>query len=253
MLTDFSSWDEYYQNDIDNGDEDDDEVDPSELESWFDDVGAPAKTLQYLTSDAFPLSAQRETCTVLDLGTGNGSTLFNLRLEGQYNGPLVGIDYSEQSVQLANRLKSRYGAQLFEVVADSAKPASITFDVFNLITGTPQTTSWWPQKDAGFDLVLDKGTFDAISLSSDRTDDGDGTQRALCEVYPKRIAALIKPNGFLLLTTCNWTEDEIIAWFTVTPSVRGTFVVYDRIKYRSFSFGGHKGQGVATVCFRKVH
>ena len=253
MLIENYSWDAYYQNDIDHDKEDDDEgadlADPSQLESWFDDVGAPTKVLNYLTSDKFPLSAQKATCSVLDLGTGNGSALFSLFIDGGYSGSLVGVDYSEQSIQLAEKLKSRYD-RIF--ATQQHKTAAIAFEIFDLITSNPTEASWWPADAKGFDLVLDKGTFDAISLSSERIHDGNGTETRLHELYPKRTATLVKPGGFFLITTCNWTEDEIISWFT-SGDMRKTFEVFHKIKYKSFSFGGHQGQGVSTVCFRKIN
>ena len=39
----------------------------------------------------------------LDLGTGNGQMLFELRDEG-WQGEMLGVDYSEGSVELARRL-----------------------------------------------------------------------------------------------------------------------------------------------------
>lgn len=185
---------------------------------------------------------------MLDLGTGNGSALFDLRTEGGYTGPLVGIDYSPHSIELAERLKSRYSAVL---ATEAHTQSAITFEVFDLITGEPNQTSWWPRDSDGFDLVLDKGTFDAISLSSEQVRDPDGTYKRLCEVCPPKTAALVKPGGFFLITTCNWTEDEIVEWFT-QEDLSGVFEVFDRIKYKSFQFGGQQGQGVATVCFRKI-
>ncbi|EHY57411.1 Protein-lysine N-methyltransferase efm4 [Exophiala dermatitidis] len=298
-------WDRYYQNDLDNDDdaddpntEDDDNdnndngngnspPDPSELESWFDDVGAPAKTLAFLTSTTFPLSPnytgptnsttstststepqqqdqRRPAPTVLDLGTGNGSALFSLRLEGGYTGPMVGVDYSSQSIELARKLARQYFSSSSSATASVS--ANISFHVLDLITDDPTTQSWWPVSSHGFDLVLDKGTFDAISLSSATvqvpTDptyshSTTTTERRVCELYPSKVLSMVKPGGFLLVTSCNWTEDEVVAWFTGPTATgsddsKGRFEVYDTIKYPVFEFGGQKGQGVASVCFRKV-
>jgi EEF1A lysine methyltransferase 2 len=242
-------WDDYYQNDIDNAEEDAEAVDPADLESWFDDVGAPAKTLEYLTSDDFPLSARKDSCSVLDLGTGNGSALFSLRAEGGYTGTLVGIDYSEQSIRLAKKLRNKYATAGESIQVDVS---DMTFDVFNLLSDSPRGASWWPQTDQGFDMVLDKGTFDAVSLSSETITADNGHERALCDVYPEKALAFIKPGGYLLITSCNWTEEELIKWFTTTAGMRHQLRVVDKIKYKVFQFGGQQGQGVASVCFQRT-
>jgi len=253
------------------------------LESWFDDVGAPAKTLDFLTDSSFPLSpdylaehansadngqnvaARAEPPTVLDLGTGNGSALFSLRLEGGYNGRMLGVDYSSQSIELARRLGRQYlnitSATTSSSSAESApdesntKPRNITFETLDLIHDDPVSQPWWPTA-GGFDLVLDKGTFDAISLSSSTVHDpASNTVRRVCELYPDKVARMVRPGGFLLITSCNWTEDEVIRWFTL-PGLEqpgsGRLEVYGRIKYPVFEFGGQKGQGVASVCFRRL-
>lgn len=249
ITDDLISWDNYYRNDIDNEETDEPLPDPDELESWFDDVGAPAKVLEYLTA-SFPLSEQRKTCSVLDLGTGNGSMLFSLRREAGYRGEMVGIDYSEQSVRLANHLKTRYAS------ADSEEQridvGNVIFDVFDLITQKPEKAIWWPEAANGFDLVLDKGTFDAISLSAEVATDDSGVQRRVHELFPSKAAAWIRPGGYFLITSCNWTEEEIINWFTATAGVQGVLKVIDKLKYKTFQFGGSKGQGVTTVCFQKA-
>jgi EEF1A lysine methyltransferase 2 len=242
----YDSWDEYYERDIKN------EISASrslsEVESWFDDVGAPEKVADYLTSPDFPLFAQHtrpDLPAVLDVGTGNGSTLISLAVDYGIKAHMVGIDYSAPSVQLAR--------QLWSTMRDSAAEVGITtidFDVFDLLNDSPQGEAWWPAS-SGFDLVLDKGTFDAISLSAEAILGSDGTARKPAELYPSKIASLTKSNGYFLITSCNWTEAEVISRFT-TGELAGVFEVFHRIKYPKYSFGGHEGQGVASVCFRKL-
>lgn len=52
------------------------------------------------------------------------------------------------------------------------------------------------------DLLLDKGTFDAISLMEDF-----GSE--VRERYLKACHNLLKKDGLFLIATCNWTIDEI--------------------------------------------
>ena len=265
------SWDAHYANELEQNAFNDYSVDlnPENLYSWFDDVGAPAKILDFLTSEGFPLSpnytsnglnpstADSSTVrnnrlnlpSVLDLGAGNGSTLFQLRLDGGYRGPLIGVDYSPQSIDLARKVSEGYSDERNDELRD------IRFEAMDIIHDKPEDQAWWPVyqgEEVGFDLVLDKGTFDAISLSSETIPSTDGTERRLCEVYPAKVVRMVKPGGYLLVTSCNWTEDEVVRWFRGDGHARYEQVdVWGTVKYPTYKFGGQEGQGVATVCFRR--
>ncbi|KAL9618923.1 MAG: hypothetical protein Q9160_006387 [Pyrenula sp. 1 TL-2023] len=305
-------WDDYYTTEQQNalsessviGDDD-----LSALPTWFQDVNAPRKILDFLLSTHFPLSPNykgnepRESPIVLDVGTGNGRTLFQLR-DGRtgesdsesdadsdvdeefitvdesvemssagvastiseqssqgYKGPLYGADYSASSISLAKALGARCSSY-----------KDIHFHTMDVLADHPDSISWWPRSQDGsalklFDLILDKGTFDAISLAQHPAP-GSPTAHP-STIYPRRVGQLLRPGGFLLVTSCNWTEDEIIAWFTShqpdTASSereqsrinRGTstfpvFEVFDKIDFPTFIFGGKAGAGVASVCFRRA-
>lgn len=159
---------------------------------------------------------------------------------------MVGVDYSKASIQLAHELgKNKEGCK------------DIKFEVMDIMRDGPCKPVWWLED--GFDLVLDKGTFDAISLSeevvSSPTLHHSQINLAAARIhtlYPSRALSLVKPGGFLLVTSCNWTQEELIQWFTngETGSSCGVSV-WKTIEYPKFQFGGHEGQGVCTVCFRK--
>ena len=278
-----SSWDKHYADDLANlsaqrhdggGGDDDTVVPPSDLPSWFEDVGAPERVLDFLTSDTFPMSPNYNrspqegsppppppsSVSVLDLGTGNGGFLLALRMEGHYAGPMVGVDYSPASVELARQLAGGYGGC-----------GDIRFEVMDVMRDDATARDWWPAPAtatataaAGFDLVLDKGTFDAISLAPHQQSNRNRNRnRRPCQQFPARAARLVKPGGFFVITSCNWTEAEVVAWFTTDDnddgdgddddddSVAGKFEVWGTVPYPRFRFGGHEGQGVATVAFRR--
>lgn len=190
--------------------------------------------------------------SVLDIGTGNGSALISLRLEGKYHGVMVGVDYSETSIQLARKLWGQAARSIPNREIGQTSEL-ITFDVLDVIRDDAKTASWWPFNEGGFDLVLDKGTFDAISLSPESIEQLDGTQRRLSEIYPERIVELVKPGGFFLITSCNWTHDEVVRRFTINSvqGVQGVLEVYHNIEYPVYEFGGRKGQGVVSICFHR--
>lgn len=174
--------------------------------------------------------------------------LFTLHLEGNYTGPMVGVDYSQQSIDLATKLWRQFSSQSSSDDTATGKISEISFHPIDLIHSDITKCPWWPS--SGFDLVLDKGTFDAISLSSETIvlDDTE-TEVRVCEVYPRRVASMLSPGGYLLVTSCNWTEEEVVRWFV--DEGEGALEVFGRIEYPVFEFGGRKGAGVASVCFRR--
>ena len=182
----------------------------------------------------------------MDLGCGNGSSLFEMRLDGDYDGQMVGIDYSQQSVELARRLWKQHLAQQ-EAIEDPE--TAMTFEQIDFMKETASEKPWWPL--GGFDLVLDKGTFDAVSLSAE-TVHIQGREARLAELYPATAAQMVKLNGFLLVTSVNWTEEELVRWFTQSAGLDASLKVYHKVKYPTYEFGGRKGQAIATVCFQKV-
>lgn len=61
-------------------------------------------------------------------------------------------------------------------------------------------------KGAPYDVCLDKGTYDAICLCADDVD--VKKQRYVDNVY-----ALTKDEGLFIITSCNWTREELLAQF----------------------------------------
>ncbi|OJK03151.1 hypothetical protein ASPACDRAFT_40473 [Aspergillus aculeatus ATCC 16872] len=238
--------------------------------------------------------------SILDLGTGNGSMLALLRKRGGFKGELVGVDYSAQSVELARRLQALRIHRAYLSDSDQeddsgdegegeaegeaqgtggkGEGAEIRFEEWDILSASEAGVvadglGWFPYEQRGFDIVLDKGTFDAVSLSAELvsgTEDesqerkgGKMVQRRVCERYPGIARGLVRPGGFLVVTSCNWTEEELVEWFTASAAVseggegegeglKDRLVVWGRVEYPRFRFGGREGQGVCTVCFQRV-
>ena len=148
-----------------------------------------------------------------------------------YAGPMVGIDYSPASVALARTIAAERG------LAHAAR-----FEEADVVHDDLARAAWVPP--AGFDVVLDKGTFDAISLSDETLPDG----RRAVEAYPARVAAVVRRGGWLVVTSCNWTEEELRARLEGPAS---GLRWYGRVAYPSFRFGGREGSTICTVCFQK--
>lgn len=66
----------------------------------------------------------------------------------------------------------------------------------------------------------------------------------------------MRRGGLFLVTSCNWTEEELEGWFGEESNGAGgdedgEFVRVGRVTYPSFSFGGVKGQTISTLCFQR--
>ncbi|KAI5859353.1 putative S-adenosylmethionine-dependent methyltransferase of the seven beta-strand family [Durotheca rogersii] len=266
---------------------------------WFDDSDAEAKLTAFLASissspsspsssssaapsddgdEPLPRPAlspplEKNTTAFLDLGTGNGSLLFRLRDAG-WRGPMLGVDYSRASVEFARRIS------LSRASSSSAAAASITFLEHDVLRASPSGLLAGSQQPDGWDVVLDKGTFDAVSLSAETTSASPSrsvaTGRRVAETYRSRVLPLVRAGGLFLVTSCNWTEDELRRWFegddeddqdvggTVESQAGGggeeraiprrhwRFECVGRVEYPSFSFSGIKGQTISSLCFKKV-
>ena len=203
-------------------------------QDWFSDHDASTKVLRYLlTSSALKLDPA--TTSFFDLGTGNGEMLFLLRGEGGCRGRMIGVDYSDTSVEFCRKRR--------QVLQKDAKNEDEDFEEIDFEPWDIMRSSVKEDWIEGFDVVLDKGTFDAISLSEET--DVEGTRT--CEGYRARVEVLVKQGGYLLVTSCNWTEDELKVWFE-----GGQLKAVGRVEYPVFRFGGHTGQSISTICFRKT-
>ncbi|KAI8320600.1 S-adenosyl-L-methionine-dependent methyltransferase [Martensiomyces pterosporus] len=217
-------WDGVYDHEISNFEETGDIG-----EVWFGEDSA-VKMVDWVCENIGDTNAR-----ILDVGCGNGHLLLGLADEGYTN--LTGTDYSSQAVELATRIaKSRsLGDKITYRTQDFLSPQEVAS-----VAG-----------DAKFDVVLDKGTYDAICLKpKDGRDASDEEGAHLVDqeavgMYPQSVVNSLSDRGVFLITSCNWTEQELVARFK--PHLE--FV--DRVKHRSFQFGGVVGQTVVTVAFKK--
>ena len=198
------------------------------LDGWFSDVNASSKVLKFLQMPSLGLDPK--VTNFLDLGTGNGEMLFRLREEGGFKGRMLGVDYCAPSIELARKIAIVKGMD------------EVEFKQWNIMQD--QRPEEWRD---GFDVVLDKGTFDAISLSGEEDERG----RRLCEGYSERIEKLVKRNGYFVITSCNWTKSELEKWFAGPVGLDFRLQICNEVSYPTFSFGGQIGQSISTLCFQK--
>jgi len=211
--------------------------------------------VKFLRAEARRLSLRPARAAVLDLGCGNGALLRAARRRAGFRGRCLGVDYSARSVELARRIEGAPEDDDDDESEDEDGDTGssggrgeedgrrVEFQVWDVLRSPLSEIGG----EGAWDVVLDKGTFDAVSLSEERD--------AACAAYKDRVLALLRPGGCFLVTSCNWTEDELRRWFRggggPDEGAGAGLDVVGRIDYPSFSFGGVKGQTISTLCFMK--
>lgn len=174
--------------------------------------------------------------SVLDIGTGNGLLLQELAKQGFSD--LTGVDYSEGAIDLARNLADRDGFSSINFLVDDVLETKI---------------------ERKFQLVMDKGTLDAIGLHP------DGPIKRI--MYWDSVSKLVASGGILVITSCNNTKDELVQEVenfnhrnnpsqgleSQKDQVSGDPPVFRYLNhvqtYPTFMFGGSVGSRVATVAF----
>ncbi|XP_042505586.1 EEF1A lysine methyltransferase 2-like [Macadamia integrifolia] len=175
--------------------------------------------------------------SILDVGTGNGLLLQELAKQGFSD--LTGTDYSEGAIGLAQSLADRGGFTNIKFLVDDVLETKL---------------------ERQFQLVMDKGTLDAIGLHP------DGPIKRL--MYWDSVSRLVASGGILVITSCNSTKDELMqevdnfnqrrlaaSQDPETPKDQEvcrdlTFQYVSHVRsYPTFAFGGSEGSRVATVAF----
>jgi trans-aconitate methyltransferase len=220
------SWDERYARDIANYDDHGDEGD-----IWFG-TGAEQRIASHFISRRVPTSS-----AVCDCGCGNGAMLRRL-VSGEHTTmdrtwaacvfqrrhgytQLTGVDYSEAAVQLARTIDD-----------------TITYTTGDLCSTEPFSG------DAQFDLLVDKGTLDAISLSADRSRN--------IHAYLTNCRRMLKIGSpddsrkpTLIICSCNFAESELIQLL----NSHGFVLDYVIPAKHEFVFGGQRGQTCCVCVF----
>lgn len=178
-----------------------------------------------------------DSIKIVDLGTGNGHLLYQLHDEileeydGECDFKFTGIDYSPESIDFCK-----------EITVKKYPDVPFEFSQVDLLQKQNQFLT-----DNTFDIVLDKGTLDAIALNQDPLPDFDN--KIAVQIYASQVRQLMKTNSVLVITSCNFTESELVS--IITEDGTNDLSVWDKIDYPSFQFGGVKGSTICTIAFIK--
>nr|XP_033798907.1 EEF1A lysine methyltransferase 2 isoform X2 [Geotrypetes seraphini] len=171
-----------------------------------------SRLIRWLKKQKIPLDT-----SILDIGSGNGMFLVELAKAGYIN--LAGIDYCPAAIELAERILEKEGFS-----------HSIRLQVEDFLN---------PSSDlSGFGIGFDKGTFDAVSL-----DPENAVEKR--EQFVMSLTHLLKPEGFFIITSCNWTKEELLHHF------REGFEFLEELPSSKFTFGGRTGNSVTVLVFKK--
>ncbi|CUM45459.1 unnamed protein product [Debaryomyces fabryi] len=233
-------WNNFYKKEIANFE--DNEEDTGEC--WFDDSDAELKMIQFLidkiNEEELPFG-KPENIKIVDLGTGNGHLLFQLHedileecaYQDEIKFDFKGIDYSPDSVEFAIKIAEQKYPQ-----------AAFQFEQVDLLT---KENKFLLTNSSQFDILLDKGTLDAIALNQNVIPEFDN--KIGMDIYASQVSQLMHENSILLITSCNFTESELIK--IITQDKSNCLTVWSKIEYPSFQFGGVKGSTICSIAFIK--
>ncbi|KAF6108425.1 EEF1A lysine methyltransferase 2 [Phyllostomus discolor] len=114
---------------------------------------------------------------------------------------ITGIDYSPPAIRLSGSVLEKEGLSNIKLKVE---------DFLNL-----------PTELSGFHVCIDRGTFDAISLNPDNA----AEKR---KQYVKSLSRVLKVKGFFLITSCNWTKEELLNEFSEVSEELKSVKCYNR-------------------------
>lgn len=225
-------WDDHYKVELKNFDKHGDEG-----EIWFG-LRLTRRIIEQLLSR---FNSQKDI-TLLDIGCGNSALLCllveRLREEGlthlEEKIKLVGIDYSKESIALAQRVVHSHNLDGRIILHQS--------DILN-----PDSSKCFASK---YQYLVDKGTLDAICLLHGETDDELNRAKAR---YLESIYSIVEEGSVFILASCNNTEEELLKLFDVKCNHQRQVKLIGRIETPKITFGGKEGSQVCCIIVEFGH
>ncbi|OBA24972.1 hypothetical protein HANVADRAFT_27743, partial [Hanseniaspora valbyensis NRRL Y-1626] len=145
---------------------------------------------------------------------------------------VTGCDYSSKSIEFANDIKNTKFADL------EFFQKNVEFKVMDIFDDETIFDK--------YEVVTDKGTLDAIALSGlSKYNKAADKEMSLVNYYPYVIEKLLSKKGLFVITSCNFTQEELIKIIESS----GNLKYYKHVNYPSIEFGGIKGTTICTVAF----
>jgi len=214
-------WENFYKQEISNFELDND----FESHVWFGNQ-VQKKVVEYINKEFTD-----KNVSIIDIGCGNAVFLIKLFKAGFTN--LKGVDYSQSSIDLAQKLIQDKSEKLLRL--DQALSLGVE-DINN-----PTTPFNY------FKIICDKGTFDAFMLYKENKS----------EKYVEYILKKIhNDGGYFIITSCNHTRNELISYFCKESNEdkedkdNSGIVFYKEIEHKKLMFGGSIGQTQTTLVFK---
>lgn len=202
-------WDEVYKLELENYNE---SKDIGEI--WFGE-SCQASVIRWIKN----CEKIKKDSAIVDLGCGNGALLIELARQGF--SCLTGFDYSENAITFAKTISAEenFNNIIFEVGDILNEESCLAFN-------------------HKYQVCHDKGTYDAISLMSDNF-------KQLQMSYIKVVKKILNEGGFFIITSCNWTKDQLLEQFS------NDFHFNEVIPTSTFQFGGSTGSKYTTLVLIK--
>lgn len=157
---------------------------------------------------------------------------------------VTGVDYSENAINLASKLAGKHDLC-----------SNLKFKCVDILS-TESISAFSLSSDDAYDVAIDKGTFDAITLTPDATD-----STRICEksrdIYIQNTYRLLHPGATFIITSCNWSAYELRQEFarpqTTNKDMRKVFeFVCEVPPISTFSFGGRTGASTVCQVFKRL-
>ncbi|CAD5209644.1 unnamed protein product [Bursaphelenchus okinawaensis] len=173
-----------------------------------------------------------EYTRILDLGCANGSLLRKLYCKKfRY---VSGVDYSEAAIKLARECIEKDES----LKESSSFPIHIPLEVADLTS--PSTLPESLKEE--FDVLIDKGTWDAMSL-------GNADVKKYIQCHFALYNKLVTADHYFIIVSCNFTVEELVKLFTKD----GDYCMVEELpNTNTFSFGGKAGKTTSGVVFKRI-